>query len=282
MLTERSTYRVSSSAVETTTSAVEIALRDIIDGARRWPLWVNLAWRDIRQRYTRTVLGPFWLTLSSAIFLVVFSLIYSKLFNQDIRTYLPYLTTGYLPWMLFSAVVTESCGTFTSEKATISSWQYPYSISVYRLLCRNAIVFFHNIMIVVIIYVVLGLVPSWNMLWLPVSLALFGMNALWVGLLLGTLCARFRDVQPLVASILQITMFVTPIFWRPEMFVHKARAVFIDGNIIYHAVVIIRDPLLGKSPPVVSMAAAAVLAVVGLAVTLVFYGRYRRRLPFWL
>ena len=282
MLTEHSVYYVSPSVVQTTTGALRVARRDIIDGARRWPLWVNLAWRDIRQRYTRTVFGPFWLTLSSAIFLVAFSLIYSKLFNQDIRTYLPYLTASFLPWILFSSMVTESCTAFTAEKGTISNWQFPYSICVYRLLYRNTIVFLHNVLILLVVYLVFGLALSWNILWLLPGLALFGTNALWIGLLLGTLCARFRDVQPLVASLLQITMFVTPIFWRPEMLGGGKRAVFVDGNIVYHAIVIIRDPLLGKSPPTVSLAVTAAFAMVGIAVALVLYGRFRHRMPFWV
>ncbi|HLD13963.1 MAG TPA: ABC transporter permease, partial [Burkholderiales bacterium] len=74
------------------TASLKIALRDVIDGVLQWPLWGSLAWRDIRQRYTRTILGPFWLTLSTAIFLTFFSLVYSKLFNLDLHSYLPYLT----------------------------------------------------------------------------------------------------------------------------------------------------------------------------------------------
>lgn len=263
------------------TATFKVALRDIIDGARRWPLWASLAWRDIRQRYMRTVLGPFWLTLSSAIFLVAFSLIYSRLFNLDIRSYLPYLTAGFLPWILFSAVVTESCTAFTAEKSTISNWQFPYSVLVYKLVCRNIIVFLHNFLILLIMYLVFDLTLSWNMLWLLVGLVLFGLNALWICLLLGTLCARFRDVQPLVASVLQITMFVTPIFWRPEM-LGKDRMVFVDGNIVYHAIVIIREPLLGRPSPPVSLAVCLVFAVIGITVTLALYGRFRRRIPFWV
>ena len=110
---------------------------------------------------------------------------------------------------------------------------------------------FHNLLILLVVYLIYGPAPSWNMLWIPVGLVLLGLNGLWICLLFGTLCARFRDVQPLVTSVLQITMFVTPIFWRPEM-LGKNRAVFVDGNIVYHMIAIIRDPLLGKSPSTVS------------------------------
>ncbi len=263
------------------TTTLKVALRDVFDGALQWPLWASLAWRDIRQRYARTIFGPFWLTLSSGIFILAFGVIYSYLLNQDMHDYLPYITAGFLPWILFSIIVTESCTAYTAEKQAIANWQFPYSIFIYRLVCRNTIVFFHNFLILLVVYLIYGPAPSWNMLWMPVGLVLLCLNGLWICLLLGTLCARFRDVQPLVTSILQITMFVTPIFWRPEM-LGKDRAVFVDANIIYHMVTIIRDPLLGKSPSTFSLAVSIGCLILGMAVTLVLYGRFRRRIPFWV
>lgn len=263
------------------TATLKVALRDVIDGALRWPLWTSLAWRDIRQRYVRTVFGPFWLTLSSGIFILAFGVIYANLFNQDMHSYLPYLTAGFVPWILFSAVVTESCTAFTAEKQAIANWQFPYSIFIYRLVWRNTIVFFHNLLILLVVYLIYGPAPSWNMLWIPVGLVLLALNGLWICLLFGTLCTRFRDVQPLVTSVLQITMFVTPIFWRPEM-LGKNRAVFVDGNIVYHMIAIIRDPLLGKSPSMVSLAVSTACAILGITTALILYGRFRRRIPFWV
>lgn len=255
--------------------------RDVIAGALRWPLWTYLAWRDIRMRYVRTVFGPFWLTLSTGIFILAFGTIYSTLFGQDMATYLPFLTGGFLPWILFSTIVTESCTAFTLEKTVILSWQFPYSILIYRVVCRNLIVFAHNFAILMVVYAIYGLPLSLNMLWMPVGLVLLAVNGLWIGLLFGTLCSRFRDIQPLIASILQITMFVTPIFWSPEMLSGR-RAVIVDINIVYHMIAIIREPILGRMPPMASLAVVSAFAVVGLVTTALFYGRFRRRIPFWL
>ncbi len=263
------------------TVVLKVALRDVLQGALRWNLWMSLAWSGIRQRYARTIFGPFWMTLSSGIFILAFGLIYSYLLNQDIHSYLPYITAGFLPWILFSTLVTESCTVFTAEKQAIANWQFPYSIFVYRLLCRNLIIFFHNLLIFLIVYMIYGAAPSWSMLWVPVGLVLFGLNGLWIALLLGTLCARFRDIQPLVLSVLQITMFVTPIFWRPEM-LGKNRVVFVDGNFIYHMITVIRDPLLGTPPSTLSLTVCITCAAVGIALALVLYGRCRRRIPFWV
>ena len=259
----------------------KVGLRDLIQGALRWPLWTSLAYRDIRKRYARTVFGPFWLTLSTGIFILAFALIYSNLFGQDMRSYLPFLAAGFLPWTLFSTVVTEGCTTFLAEKPAITNWQFPYTIFVYQLVCRNVIVFSHNLVILILINLIYVPTFSWYMLWVPVGLLLLGLNGLWIALFLATLCSRFRDVQPLVMSFLQIAMFVTPILWKPEQ-LGRHRTVFVDLNVIYHMVVIIRDPFLGQPPPALSLAVSAVCAIVGLAVALTFFGRFRRRMPFWL
>lgn len=255
--------------------------RDVVAGALKWPLWTYLAWRDIRMRYVRTVFGPFWLTFSTGIFILAFGVIYSSLFRQDMATYLPFLTGGFLPWALLSTIITESCTAFTLEKSVILSWQFPYSILVYRLVCRNLIVFAHNFAILLVVYAIYGLPLSLNMLWMFLGLMLLAANGLWMGLLFGTLCSRFRDIQPLVASVLQITMFVTPIFWSPEMLSGR-RAVIIDFNIVYHMISIIREPILGRAPPLASLGIVCAFTVIGLMAAALFYGRFRRRIPFWL
>ena len=75
-----------------------LALRDFGDGLVHWWLWGLVAWVDIKQRYRGSVLGPFWLTLSTAIMIGSLGALYSRLFHMDIQTYLPYLSLGILAW----------------------------------------------------------------------------------------------------------------------------------------------------------------------------------------
>ncbi len=263
------------------TTHFQTAVRDLSNGALQHSLWLTLAWRDIRSRYVRTTLGPFWLTASTAIFTFAFAGIYATLFKQDIVSYLPFVTSGFLAWVLFSTIINESCTAFTLEKTWICNQQFPYSIIIYRIVCRNIIVFFHNAVILIPVYMFSGNFPGWNILWAPLGLLLIGLNGLWIGLLLGALCARFRDIQQLVTSFLQIILFITPIFWRPEM-LSGERMIFVNANIIYHVVSVLREPLLGEAPPWRSVAITLAFAAVGLAVTCSFYGRFRRRIPFWV
>ena len=75
-------------------SRIAVAWRDLADGAAKSWMWTALAFQDIRLRYRGSVLGPFWLTISTLVMAAAMGLVYSRLFDMNIRTYLPYLITG--------------------------------------------------------------------------------------------------------------------------------------------------------------------------------------------
>src|SRR5579871_139282 len=82
------------------TSALRVALIDIIAGTWATEIWGRLGWRETKRRYRRTVFGPFWSTLSLAIFVVTLGVVWSNLWHIDPKTYLPFLTSGMLCWAL--------------------------------------------------------------------------------------------------------------------------------------------------------------------------------------
>ena len=75
-----------------------LAIRDVRDGIRLWPLWGRLGWNDILQRYRRSLLGPFWLTASMAIMVVSLGVLYANLFKTEIQDFMPFLCVGLLVW----------------------------------------------------------------------------------------------------------------------------------------------------------------------------------------
>ena len=90
------------------TNSIRLALRDVVDGTILWPLWVTLGWNDIRQRYRRSLLGPFWLTASMAIMVVSLGVIYARIFKTDINDFLPFLCVGLLVWGFISSTLNEA------------------------------------------------------------------------------------------------------------------------------------------------------------------------------
>ena len=88
-------------------------------GCGRWRLPAALARLDIRNRYRGSVLGPFWLTLSTAVMVVGLGLLYSSLFKMALADYLPFLAVSLIVWNTINQIVTDACTSLTSAEGII-------------------------------------------------------------------------------------------------------------------------------------------------------------------
>ena len=257
----------------------------VVEDARetltRVPLILDLAAMDILERYRGSVLGPFWLTLSTAVLIAALGVVYSRLFGMDIDAYVPWLATGLVCWTLISATIQEGCAAFSGQEGLIRSVRLPFGVHVARVLARNLVVFAHNLPIVVLVLLGFGAgVSPWALALFPLALGLALILLGAVALGLAVVCARFRDIPPVVAAALQILFFVTPIMWKPEML--GEAAVWLWLNPMHPLLALLREPLLGHPPP--ALAWLATLAWTGAAggLSLWLFARYRDRLAFWV
>ena len=156
----------------------------------------------------------------------------------------------------------------------------PLSIHVYRLLWRHLLILVHNAAVFVVVAVLFAVWPGWTGLLALPGLVLLCLNGIWAGLLLAIVSARFRDVPPIVTSIVRICFFVTPIIWMPELM--PARPLVLDVNPFFHLVEVVRAPLLGQVPGLASWIAVLVMTAAGWLVTFAFFRRYRRRIAYWV
>ncbi|MGH6741115.1 MAG: ABC transporter permease, partial [Bradyrhizobium sp.] len=188
---------------------------DLRQGLGRYHLWCNLAWNDIRSRYRRTILGPFWTVLSTATLVAALGMVNAILWHTAIATYLPFFCAGYISWLLFLSIVNESGSALIDAELTIKSIRIPYCIFILRVVLRNLIVFAHNLSIFVVVAIIFGKWPTASIFLLPIGMALATLNYVWISLLLAVIGARFRDVIPLVTNLTTVLFFITPIFWQP-------------------------------------------------------------------
>jgi hypothetical protein len=80
-----------------------MAVADIVRGSNEHALWSTMALHEIRQRYRRSVLGPFWITISMGVMVFALGLLYGKIFQLELRDYIPYLSSGFVIWGLILA-----------------------------------------------------------------------------------------------------------------------------------------------------------------------------------
>lgn len=256
------------------------ALADIIGGLRAWRLWSTMGWYDIRQRYRRSMLGPFWLTISMGIMICALGLIYSTLFGMKIDEYLPFLSLGFVVWGLISGLVNDSCAAFYTVEGLIKQVPIPLTAHVLRVIWRNVIIFAHNIVIFVAVAVIFAAWPGATALLAIPGLLLLLYNALWFALLVGMICTRFRDVPQIVASLIQVVFFITPILWRPATLVDYN--FIVDWNPFYHFLELVRAPLLGQVPDLLSWLVALGISIAGSMIAFLFLVRFRSRVAYWL
>jgi lipopolysaccharide transport system permease protein len=260
---------------------LERALADLATGVRHWRLPAALARLDIRNRYRGSVLGPFWLSLSTAVMVGSLGLLYSALFRLELADYLPFLAVSLIVWNLISQIVGDACTSLIQSEGIIRQLPLPFTVHALRCVLRNGVVAAHNLPLVLLVLVACGRAPGPEAALSILGLALIGVNAFAVALFLGMLCARFRDIAPIVASVMQLAFFVSPVIWKPELLGRWQP--LLPLNPFYVVMETVRAPLLGGGgPPALVWAAALAYTALACAVAFGFFVRFRGRIAFWV
>lgn len=258
-----------------------MAWRDMAEATSLWRLCWALAWLDIKLKYRGSMLGPFWLTLSTGVMVGAMGVIYATLFHMNLKEYLPFLALSLVLWGFAGSVVNEGCTSFVNAEALIRSERMPYTVYATRIVLRNLLVLGHNLVVIVVVFALLNTWPGEaGLLSLPAML-LWMADGLALAFLLGALCARFRDIPPIVNSVLQMAFFVTPIIWKPEL-VGPDRAWLLPINPFFSLLEVVRAPLLGSVPGPVVYVSAIGYSLLLCGLTWVFFARVRGRVAFWI
>ena len=259
-----------------------LAMRDVADGLRLWRLGFTLGWLDIKLRYRGSILGPFWLTLSTAIMVGALGAVYGTLFHMDLHSYLPFLALSLVLWNAISGLVGEACTAFLTAEGLIRSARMPFFLHAIRVVVRNVITLLHNVGVIVVVFAIFRVPPGSDALLAVPGLVLWLVDAFAACLLLGAFCARFRDIPPIVASIIQIAFFITPIVWKPDQLAGNS-GWWLPLNPFDSLLSVVRGPLLGDMPyAATTWISAVVYSLLLLAASWFLFVRVRGRLAFWV
>lgn len=256
------------------------SIGDLVEGFRRHGVWARFAFHEIRQRFRRSLLGPFWLTLSMGIMIGALGLVFSTLFGQDVGQTLPYIATGIIFWTLLTSCINEGTTVFIGNESYIKNVPLPVSVHFYRMMARNLIIWGFNMVIYLAVLIFFRVQLDWQFLLFIPGFTLFIANASWMGLAAAILSTRYRDVPQVIANVVQVVFFLTPIFWSPATL--PTRPAFVEWNPLYHLIELVRAPLLGQDVAPYSWLFALALAVVGLAGTAYLYRRAYARIAYWV
>jgi len=242
--------------------------------------WFYMAMQDTKLRYRRSIIGPWWVAISTGAMVLMLGFLWSHIFNQAIDTYLPYFAIGFVVWGWMSSQVLDSASGYFQFQGTIKQIKLPFPIFNLRCNLRQGIILLHNSLIIALVLLLVGHGLSFLSLIAIPNLLLIQFNLTLLSIVIAIFCSRYQDMTQVVNVVTQIVFFFTPILWQIDSI--KNKAYLAEWNPIYHWIELIRAPLLGVLPTL-SDYLWSIFSLIGLAFLATYYlGRYRSRIAFWL
>jgi homopolymeric O-antigen transport system permease protein len=255
------------------------AIRDLWDGLKQSELWLTLGWHDIRQRYRRSLVGPFWITISMAMMIAGIGYLAGGIMNQRNEDSLPYISAGIIVFYFLSALINEGCNVFIETSRSILQIKAPFSIYVYQMVWRNLMIFLHNITIFAVVAVLFRINPGYLGFLSILGVFAIVLNGFFLTFVIGGLGARFRDVPLICTNLMQVAFFLSPVFWKASQIQNP---LFVEFNPFYYFLEAVRMPLLGQMPPAIIWIVIAAITCANAIVSVLFFARIRPRIPYWL
>lgn len=267
----------------THTDQKTLAWKDILDGLKQWRIWVQMAWQDISIRYRRSMLGPLWITLSMAIMVYSMGFLYAHLWHVKLENYFPYLVAGMVVWTFFSTLIVDSTDAYLFSGSLIRQIKLPYSLHIHRFCFKNVIIFFHNLLVLIPIYIIFY--SKWTWSFSPIvffiDLIIVYTNVFLFSNLIGLTCARYRDLGQAFKSLIQVLFFLTPVMWDIHVLPIKYQT-WMSYNPLYNFIELLRAPLLGQLPTAHHYLIVGLCTLLGVFFNYLLFVPYRSRIVYWL
>lgn len=187
-----------------------------------------LVWRDIKVRYKQTFLGVAWAIIQPLMTMVVFSIFFGHLgkMSSDGLPYPIFSFAALVPWTLFSNGLIQATNSLVSSSGLIKKVYFPRLIIPIATVLASVVDFFIAFLILLVLMLIYGIVPTVNVLWLPLFVVLTLVASLSVSLWLSALNVKYRDVKYIIPFLAQIWLFATPIAYSSSILPAQWRAVY--------------------------------------------------------
>jgi lipopolysaccharide transport system permease protein len=237
-----------------------------------------LIWRDIKVRYKQTVLGAAWAIIQPLFTMVVFSLFFGQLgkIPSDGIPYPIFSFAALVPWTFFANGLGQSSNSLVGSSNLITKVYFPRLVVPLAAVVSGIVDFALAFVVLLGMMLFFGIVPTLNVLWLPLLFLLALITSLGVGLWFSALNVEFRDVRYVVTFLTQLWLFATPIAYPSSMLPEPWRTLY-GLNPMAGVVEGFRWALLGtNSAPGPMIAVSATVAIV-ILITGAFYFRRMER-----
>jgi len=221
----------------------------------------ELVARDLKVRYNRSVLGFAWALVTPLMFLTVFFFVFKLALSIDIPRFGSFAFTGMLVYTWFQSSVSQASGAITSSRELIRWPGFTAAILPVVTVTTNLVNFLIALPVLMLFLLIDGTGLKSVILLLPVVIFIQFVLTLGLGYLVAAVNVLFRDTEHLVAVLLQLLFFLTPVFYDVDMVPERYRALY-DLNPMVHLVEAYRAILLdGTWPSGMALSTLAVLSL---------------------
>lgn len=241
-------------------------------------LFVFLVWRNIKVVYAQTILGFSWAILQPLFQIVIFSIIFGRVAKVPSEgvPYFLFSTVAVIPWTYMSQAMTGASTSLVQGSGMLGKIYFPRLLFPVTPVLAKMVDFLISMTIVVIVMLYYRVMPTWNLLWVPVFIVMMISIPLGIGLWLSALAIRYRDVQHAMQFIVRMLIYSAPILYSASSIPQAYRFLY-SLNPIVGVIEGFRACMLGKPVPWVfiwpGMITASLLLVTG-----VFYFRRMERI----
>ena len=237
-----------------------------------------LVWRDVKVRYKQTIIGAAWAILQPLMTMMIFTIIFGNFANipSDGLPYSIFSYTALIPWSYFSQATSRGGLSLVGEANLIEKVYFPRLIIPMASVAAPLIDFFVSFLVLIVMMGWFGIVPGWNVLYLPVFLLFALMTALAAALWLSPLNVRYRDVGHTIPFLVQFWLFASPVAYPVSLVPEQWRLLY-SLNPMVGVIEGFRWTLLGNETPAFGViAVSAVMVVVLLLGGIVFFKRMEK------
>jgi lipopolysaccharide transport system permease protein len=260
--------------------STSIGFADLGRGFNELWLSARLARNELTQRYARSIMGPFWITITQGLYAIVLGLLVSALFNQTPGKVLPIIVVGMMIWNFMTGVAQDSCYAFAANRQHLLNTDVPFSTFVNLTVFRHLLVFGHHLAAAIIVFALFGVLPGPNAWQAIFALPPILITAYGLALFAAPVAARYRDVVSLIQSVIMIGGVVTPVWWLHDFV--KTRREIVEWNPLAYLIEAVRGPLLGTPPMDNALLVAWITSLVILAIGCFTYVSFRRSIALWI
>jgi ABC-type polysaccharide/polyol phosphate export permease len=255
--------------------AVEIARR-LIDLSNYQELIRNLVIRDLKVRYRNSIFGFAWSLLNPLFLMVVLSVVFSLAFERatPVDNFPAFLIVGLIPWNFTSSSLSRAVNSVLENNQLVNKVFFPREVIPASVVLANFIHFVLAIPVLLIILMILGVMPSFKVLLMPLLMLIHLELVLGIALLISCVNVFYRDMGVAMEVLLQAWFFATPIIYHhwilPVWLQKPAMANPMAAIITAYRDVLLFNRLPDRNFTLVALISSTLIFVIGYAV----YTRY--------